>query len=73
MLQSQEPESSAVPPSATPEVEAPTSPKLTGNESRVEMLIDALIGLIIDVPVTYVYFATIIVIIFFLHLTHNAI
>ncbi|KAF9417255.1 hypothetical protein HW555_005569 [Spodoptera exigua] len=38
---------------ATPEVpEGPTSPKLTGSESRVEMLIDALIGLIIDVPVT---------------------
>ncbi|KAH9636903.1 hypothetical protein HF086_011739 [Spodoptera exigua] len=38
---------------ATPEVpEGPISPKLTGSESRVEMLIDALIGLIIDVPVT---------------------
>ncbi|XP_063898056.1 dymeclin-like [Helicoverpa armigera] len=32
--------------------EPPTSPKLNGSESRVEMLIDALIGLIIDVPVT---------------------
>ncbi|XP_013136748.1 PREDICTED: dymeclin [Papilio polytes] len=31
--------------------EAPASPKLT-SESRVEMLIDALIGIIIDVPVT---------------------
>nr|XP_049698841.1 dymeclin isoform X1 [Helicoverpa armigera] len=43
-------------PLATPTIpeapEPPTSPKLTGSESRVEMLIDALIGLIIDVPVT---------------------
>ncbi|XP_028033750.1 dymeclin isoform X1 [Bombyx mandarina] len=36
--------------SQTPEVQQ--SPKLTASESRVEILIDALIGLIIDVPVT---------------------
>ncbi|KAF9796966.1 hypothetical protein SFRURICE_019320, partial [Spodoptera frugiperda] len=35
--------------------EAPVSPKLAGTESRVEMLIDALIGLIIDVPVTTLF------------------
>lgn len=36
----------------SPVAEPQASPKLTGNESRVEMLIDALLGLIIDVPVT---------------------
>ncbi|KAL0809761.1 hypothetical protein ABMA28_011261 [Loxostege sticticalis] len=37
----------------TPEApEVQTSPKMNGSESRVEILIDALIGLIIDVPVT---------------------
>ncbi|CAD0206685.1 unnamed protein product [Chrysodeixis includens] len=43
---------SPLPVPSTPELEVQTSPKLTGNESRVEMLIDALIGIIIDVPVT---------------------
>ncbi|CAG9794474.1 unnamed protein product [Diatraea saccharalis] len=35
-----------------PEPGGQTSPRLTGSESRVEILIDALIGLIIDAPVT---------------------
>lgn len=35
-----------------PPLEAQPSPKLNGSESRVEILIDALIGLIIDAPVT---------------------
>ncbi|CAK1593414.1 unnamed protein product [Parnassius mnemosyne] len=51
------PESSSSPPTPTPTsapavAEAPSSPKLMGSESRVEMLIDALIGIIIDIPVT---------------------
>ncbi|GBP15584.1 Dymeclin [Eumeta japonica] len=39
----------------TRQAETQTSPKLTINESRVEMLIDALVGLIIDVPVTTLF------------------
>ena len=39
------------PPSSPQESEAPKQ----NGESRVEMLMDALIGLIIDVPITYVY------------------
>ncbi|XP_063835597.1 dymeclin [Ostrinia nubilalis] len=40
------------PPKSEQSPEVQTSPKMNGSESKVEVLIDALIGLIIDVPVT---------------------